>query len=286
MTIFACTDIHGQYDAWIKAMNNSNLDLDNGDELIILGDLIDRGPKSLECVANTFLLMDKYPEQITYLKGNHEHMMLDFLNLDITDDNKNEPFMRDQTYMKGGLWFQNGGFEAVKSFMSDDEFEIGEPLQTFRYVHEQLNTKFPKLIDRLNNLPLNKIDHERNIAYVHAGFAPYTELNMQTEEAMLWIREDFIDHFEAVPGDVLDGMKIIHGHTPVEYIKDYNGKGYYQGKHGICIDGGAAAEHNILMLNVDDMSYTETPIMEKFIINDNVNNNNNDDEFEDDALEL
>lgn len=49
----------------------------------------------------------------------------------------------------------------------------------------------------------------------------------------------------------------IHGHTPVKYFPNWNGKGFYHGGHHICIDGGAHDGGTILVLKVEDLRFVE-----------------------------
>lgn len=248
---FVCSDIHGQYDAWLDALIKSNINLQEGNRLIILGDLIDRGPDSLACVEFAFELMNRYPKQVTYLMGNHEKMLLDFLN-----NNPDSPDGYINLMIDGTHWYRNGGHAAVSSFLGDAELDR----ENFYAVRATLKKKHPDLIKRLNELPYYKVDDENNCVYVHAGFRSGRRLEEQYKEDMLWIREEFFRSFRPVEGDVLEGKLIVHGHTPVQYMPDYQGEGFYQGKHHICVDGGAALEEGVLVLKVDDFSYTEEKI--------------------------
>ena len=67
------SDIHGQYKRY-KAMMEK-IELKSEDKLYILGDVIDRGPQSLEIL---FDIMDR--DNVELFLGNHEHMMLTYLN--------------------------------------------------------------------------------------------------------------------------------------------------------------------------------------------------------------
>ena len=46
MSIYAMSDIHGSYDAFCEML--SLIKMTDNDELILLGDYVDRGPKSYE----------------------------------------------------------------------------------------------------------------------------------------------------------------------------------------------------------------------------------------------
>ena len=76
MRILIMTDIHGCYDELIQLLNKVSYDK-NKDKLIILGDLVDRGPKTLEvldfCMNNS--------EYIEVLMGNHDRMLLDAIKI-------------------------------------------------------------------------------------------------------------------------------------------------------------------------------------------------------------
>ena len=66
-----------------------------GDEVVFIGDYIDRGPESREVVDHVLGL----PFRCVFLMGNHEKMLLDYL------DGKDE-----------GLFLANGGLETIKSY--------------------------------------------------------------------------------------------------------------------------------------------------------------------------
>ena len=65
-------DIHGQYDKLLRALDASNYAED--DQLIFLGDYIDRGPDS-QRVLDFMLQLKSIPANI-FLRGNHEQMVL------------------------------------------------------------------------------------------------------------------------------------------------------------------------------------------------------------------
>ena len=252
MATFVCSDIHGEYDAWMEAIELSGMDLAGGDRLIILGDLIDRGEKSLACLTYAFKLIDEYPNQVFYLMGNHEEMLLDFVNSPEPSTHLEYKEMR----YKGSLWTQNGGLALLASILE-------QSAETYYDLHELLNKELSPYIERLNKLPLYMVDEQNKCVYVHAGFRSKVSLEEQVAKDMLWIRKDFFSGFEAVEGDELEGKLIIHGHTPVQYSPDWNGEGYYNGGHHICIDGGISSNGTIIMLKADDLSYVEVAVKQK-----------------------
>lgn len=251
MATYVCSDIHGNFDIWLSAIKKSGISLDNGDQLVILGDLIDRGPDSLACVNYALMMKEKLPEQVTYLMGNHEKMFLDFVQI----SNAETPEGYTELMIAGQHWYLNGGIETVKSL-------LGFVPDTFYESHKLINKRHFDLIKRLINLPFYKIDEVNNCVYVHAGFASNVELENQHELDMIWIRDDFFNEYNPVKGDVLENKLIVHGHTPVQYMKDYNGEGFYRRDHHLCVDGGASLKEKILIVKMDDFSYTESKIMQ------------------------
>lgn len=246
MATYVCSDIHGNFDIWLKALKKSGLNLEKGDELIILGDLIDKGEKSIQCVFYALDLLYRYPDQVTYIMGNHERLFLDFVT--IKDPKSDNGYI--DLIINGDTWLGNGGTQTITSFLG------GLPESLFD-THKFFNDQFPVIIEKMSNLPYYKVDEKRDIVYVHAGFEPNIPLSDQDEDVMTWIRHDFINRFKPVKNDVLDSKLIIHGHTPVQYFKNYDGNGFYKGEHHICVDGGASSKEKIIVLRIDDMTYTE-----------------------------
>jgi len=78
-------DIHGQYDLLMEQLDEIGFDFDT-DKLFSVGDLVDRGPKSWEC------LMLTYETWFDAVLGNHEAMMYDAIASGLKH-----------------LWWQNGG---------------------------------------------------------------------------------------------------------------------------------------------------------------------------------
>lgn len=100
-------DIAGQYDALvslIKKMTN--------DKTVLLGDLVDRGPKSAEVIQ---LAIDK---NLTVVLGNHEHMMIDY-------------FENSNIYGRN-VWAYNGGEATLESYKRSKI----DPVEHIKYLKE------------------------------------------------------------------------------------------------------------------------------------------------------
>lgn len=80
--IFAVSDIHGHLAQMEEALKRIKNKASEGDRLIFLGDYIDRGPDSGGVLRRVFELQKTYgPERVIILRGNHEEMLLDWLDV-------------------------------------------------------------------------------------------------------------------------------------------------------------------------------------------------------------
>lgn len=76
MKIAAIADIHGNYQALISVIDH--LERWNPDLVLVLGDIVNRGPRSKECLH---LIQDRKKNQgWQVIKGNHEGYVLNFLD--------------------------------------------------------------------------------------------------------------------------------------------------------------------------------------------------------------
>src|SRR5918995_1951009 len=78
MKTFVVGDVHGrcaQLHTLLKMMPRD----EEADLLVFLGDLIDRGPDAPGCVDLVLEMHRENPERVICLRGNHEQMLLDFI---------------------------------------------------------------------------------------------------------------------------------------------------------------------------------------------------------------
>ncbi len=175
------TDIHGEYRGLIELLREMDYDAFT-DQLIVGGDLIDRGPDSALVVRYLRTLQRMHPERVTVLTGNHEEML--------------RWYLEDRSKM----WLLHGGAEALASFTRtfEDETESRESL------------------DWLLALPMIAEDDE--YVYTHAGFVPGVPFEEQSRE-ILWLSEyEFYAYGREAVLQATNGRPIIHGHTPCEFI--------------------------------------------------------------------
>lgn len=102
--IYAIPDVHGRLDLFDQALEI--LDCDGYDKsqdlLVILGDMIDRGPDSKGVLDLCISLQKDAPNTVVVLRGNHEDFAVDHYV-------KHKPQAKD-------AWYYNGGWNTEQSY--------------------------------------------------------------------------------------------------------------------------------------------------------------------------
>lgn len=187
--IYAMGDVHGRLDllqALIAAIEaDDQLRGAAQTTVILLGDLIDRGPDSAGVVSSVQDWSQR--RRVRVLLGNHEEMFLAALDSDAVLRN----FLR------------YGGRETVLSYLDDHES-----------YHRATLPETRALMYRA--IPAAQLDFIRGFEdmiavgdylFVHAGIRPGVPLDQQQAEDLRWIRDPFLSHPEPF------GPVVVHGHT-------------------------------------------------------------------------
>lgn len=74
---FVFSDVHGFFDELVEALSKAEFDINNPDHIIVsCGDLLDRGPKPLQCLK----FVNSLPvERKILVRGNHEDLMQEMI---------------------------------------------------------------------------------------------------------------------------------------------------------------------------------------------------------------
>ena len=207
MNLFIVSDIHGMYKQFEEILKY----WDKESQLVILGDMIDRGEQSYEVVQRVMALQREFPDKVTVLKGNHEDMLMYYVDGRMADPT---PF------------FINGGIEMLRSFIKDiDEAEATTNATI-------LKTKFAAEIEFLRNA--RYYYQYGQLLITHAGFDSSAEKWAHTaNQDFLWIREHYLQPNQT-------GLINIFGHTPTRYIHNTDDIWISPCQRYIGIDGGCA----------------------------------------------
>lgn len=227
--IFVTSDIHGHMKHFEELLKYWNQE----DHLVIMGDLIDRGPESVHVIQKVMQLVEQYGDKITFLKGNHEDMLLNFLA---------NPLEKEANY------YLNGGKETMDHFFQ--LLNIEHPAST-EEASKLVKAHFEAELNFLQNAVLYK--QIGNVLLTHAGFnSAFDSLEHTTDREFIWIRKHFLHQNKL-------GIVNVFGHTPVKYIYECNDIWYSEDKQYIAIDGGCymTGQLNALLLNQEGVTLAE-----------------------------
>ncbi len=203
----AVADIHGC--ATKLQMLLEKLETEHSDSSIVfVGDYVDRGEESAE-VLKTVMAKDDDPN-VTCLIGNHEEMLLNFL---------------DQPEIKGSRWLRYGGLQTLASFGVRGVNERSSGSELTKAAGDLRQAMGGNMIAWLSNLPTHWISG--NITVVHAAADPNMPISQQTAKTLRWGHPDFETTTRA------DDIWVLHGHTIVDQPYMTSGR--------IAIDTGAYA---------------------------------------------
>jgi serine/threonine protein phosphatase 1 len=193
--IYAIGDVHGRADLLRRLQGLIHEDAYRRQAprnvVVYLGDYVDRGDESPAVID--LLLDEPLPSfESFYLKGNHEESVLRFL----------------EDTSVGPAWLFYGGAQTLRSYgVRPPEVPIN-PRELAR-AQRDLAEKLPPRHRRfMQDLALTHI--EGDYFFAHAGIRPGTPLDRQTEQDLLWIRDDFL------LSDENFGKIVVHGHTITE----------------------------------------------------------------------
>ena len=108
MATYVMGDVHGMYTRFLEMLHT--IQFKDSDRLIMIGDVIDRGPNGLDVLERVM-----NAPNIEMVMGNHELMMLDYLSAQTPKE-----AIHDRS-----IWFHNGGkptFDALMK-LSEEEHE-------------------------------------------------------------------------------------------------------------------------------------------------------------------
>lgn len=255
-TIFALSDIHGYYEEMIKTLKQVDLDSNEENILIFLGDYINRGTESAKVLYKLKEIEETYPNQVVVLVGNHDVALVDWL------DGKIEHF--EWSPLDHHLY-------TIRSFFDEDEFdEITNRAIRENFTGDDLYRKYANLIVENHSTLINwlkrkclseKYYETEEQIFVHAG------INEDHGEMWKIVTEDYV-FTEKFPAEVGYFYKdIVAGHVSSAIVSgndEYLGKVFWDQINHFYIDGDTPVSRQIPLLKYD----TETKVYSSFELND------------------
>jgi serine/threonine protein phosphatase 1 len=224
--VYAVGDIHGRADLLALLLDQIKADAAASvgakkKTIVFVGDYIDRGPGSRRVVD---LLRGALPTgfDARFLKGNHEEMMLKFLE--------------DPSFL--GSWRINGAVATMESYGVDVtglRRDAAKPEVWQGALLAALPEQHRRFFEDLE-LTASFGDY----LFVHAGVRPGIPIEKQTPQDLLWIRGEFLCSKKDF------GKVVVHGHTPTDAPE--------MRVNRIGIDTGAFLNNRLTALRLQDGS--------------------------------
>lgn len=208
------SDIHGELELFEELLQVVEYD-SNKDQLILLGDYIDRGPNSKGVLEKVIQLKN---DGAIVLKGNHEDMMV-------------KSFTTNEERTWKNWTNRNGGKQTLLSYgFSEEEFIVKEEDPFIKPIlQSEIVDKHLQFIQNLDYY----VEWEDTI-FVHAGVHPEKKIEETDPYELIWIRDVFHNGY-------CGEKTVIFGHTPTKNL--HNNKQDYSVFYGdnriIGIDGAA-----------------------------------------------
>lgn len=230
--IYVVGDVHGCYEEF-KQLVMGILMQDERAGFILVGDIIDRGNKSLEMLRWAMNNVNRYGSRFKMIRGNHEHIKISYL----------------EEYLEG---LKNGYYKSLNDMYKDDynfrdvliqnnvtNEEIAEILDFFKSlpIFHEFNVKvqqydgttkkkhFIVVHSDVDRIHINKNETFKRRVITPKGIWEIRRTGKEHPvEYILWVR-NYFGHME------LKNTIIVHGHTPT-FIDDL----VIRGAKGGCID--------------------------------------------------
>lgn len=190
--VYAIGDIHGRYDLLCRMI--ARIEADEAGRpaaettVILLGDLVDRGPDSAGVIATAREWAKR--RNVRILAGNHEEMFLG-------------SFERDETLRH---FLRHGGRETLLSYPIEPEVYSRATLEELRAIMREVvpaeDVEF--MMSMEDRIQIG------DYVFVHAGVRPGVPLEEQKVSDLRWIRGEFIE------GPETRNFAVVHGHTILE----------------------------------------------------------------------
>lgn len=227
--IYVCSDIHGDWNKYIKIYDIVNLT--NDDTLFILGDIVDRGKNGIKILKD----MMNRPNVIPIL-GNHEFMAKSILEQSIKEIAENDTDNLNKDLINTlPNWFRNGGEPTLKEFKALSDFDKQNILD---YIDEFLVYE---------EITVNNQDY----ILLHAGISE-DAFNEDKEMCEYYLDELLFEGMDYSKTYFEDKI-IITGHTPVQCIPENNNQDtIFKNNNHIAIDGGCGFDRNLIVYCLDN----------------------------------
>jgi serine/threonine protein phosphatase 1 len=208
MKTFVVGDIHGRCAQVQNLLEMLPWD-EAADTMVFLGDLIDRGPDAPCCVDFVRKLQQNNPKGVVCLRGNHEQMLLDFIE------------------GTSNIWITpvTGGERTFEQYTG--QAVVANTEEELDGLRRAIELKVPT--EDLEFMRRTPFFYEDDYAiYVHAGLEKGKHPRDASPQSLMWMRDmEFYKNYSGKP--------CLFGHTPTPFLP-LRGR---LGRHGIYISKSA-----------------------------------------------
>ena len=199
MATYAIGDVHGNIRALEDLLAVLNEELSAADTVVFLGDIIDRGPDSRECISRILEFKKRCSAKVVALLGNHEQWML-------------------ETYRNPARhsWILGmEGLSTIRSYSEEVAVQIETALDELgpRVITERVSLPYQLFFDSVPSehmaflSDLSAYYRTPEAVCVHGGLDPRQgRVEEQKLECLVWGSEGFPDNYQGTD-------RVMYGHA-------------------------------------------------------------------------
>ena len=229
---YVTSDLHGyRFDEFVKLLKRAGFG--PGDELYVIGDVIDRNTDGGIALLQWMLSSSK---TVHLLRGNHEDMLLKC----------------ERVFMEADTVFMSGDVLSLLTDFMNWQYNGAEcTIASLRGLYEYDREEFDRIMEYIKAAPIYRelTVNGRKFLLVHGGlngFEKGKQLSEYPVHDLLWSRP-------APEDEYFDDVLTIIGHTPTQYYDDKEGRAY-KTRTWIDIDTGAGSGGSPMLLRLEDMA--------------------------------
>ncbi|MEO1686681.1 MAG: metallophosphoesterase [Pseudomonadota bacterium] len=239
---YAIGDVHGRFDLMEALLTRIGDDIAarglEAPRIVFMGDYVDRGEQSAEVLARLTALLDEghAGAEVIALRGNHEQMMLDFI---------------EQPADAGPRWIRNGGLQTLASYgVGGVQLTAeGEALEPAAAALDAALGPSRATVEGLD------VWHRfGTVIFAHAGGDPDTPPELQSDRTLTWGTPRFFQFARD------DGLWTVYGHYIVDEAHAAQGRiavdtgAFHSGVLSAArlLPGEAGAEADLAFLTTED----------------------------------
>ena len=199
MATLAIGDIHGNIRALDDLLDKISPEVSANDTVVFLGDYIDRGPDTKQCIDRILQMRQASSAKVVALLGNHEEWMI----------------RTYQDHTRHSWILGMGGFSTIQSYSEDAAFALTEAMENLgpRVVTERVSLPYQLFFDSVPPehqsffLSLSIFCRTPEAVCVHGGLDPtVAEVEEQKPEHLIWGGDGFPELYQG-------SDYVIYGHA-------------------------------------------------------------------------